>query len=265
MCFPIYIGPLIYLHWVVMIGLIICAFWRRSWRPVCVIILSPFVIGFIWGALSWFGQRPTFITWGLPEAEFYNLDPQTRIYWESLGDLLDGSEPARATPHNLGLTLMCRAFGKPPRTYSSVYPTREEADLLTRSAMETPISVFEKGQIILASGPLDIDERQSLAMLDTCRMIKGGNFSFRKNSVRVVQAGEDVLLIRLTVDADDLAKFLESDHLFLLDRKRLWPFALYVLKEGLGSTRHPYFAFRDDASELIDLSNLPPEFSGPLY
>ncbi len=262
---PIYLGPLIYLHWVVMLGLIIFAFWRRSWRPMFVIILSPFAIGFISGALSWFGQRPCYITWGLPETEFYNLDPHTRTYWESLGDLLDGSEPAKAGPHNLGLNLMCRAFGKPPRTYSGVYPTREEADLLTRSAMETPITVFEKGQIILPSGSLDIDERQSSAMLKTCWISKAGNSSFHKISVRVIQADEDALLIRLTVDAEDRAKFLESDHVFLLDRKRLWPFAIYALKERLGGTRYPYFSHRNGASELLDLSNLPPEFSGPLY
>ncbi len=265
MCILMCLGPLNYLVLIVMAGLLAFAVLSRSWRPMVVLMLSPIVVSFAAGALSWFSLRPAFITYGLPASGFYNLSPETRTYWDTMGCVMDGGEELELGPRNLGLELMLDVFGNPPRTYAGKYPSQDEAEKLTRSVPVTPMEAFKKGLLHVAGRSLSIDERQSSAMLDTCRISKAGNSSFHKISVRSVQAGEDALLIRLTVDAEDHAKFLENDHVFLLDRKRLWPFAIYALKKRLGGTRHPYFAFRDDASELIDLSNLPPQFSGPLY
>jgi hypothetical protein len=233
---------LIYFLLAIMVSLLVAAVFWKSWRPVLVLAFSPLVVSFAFGVFSWFGDRPAYFVYGLPGPSFFNLDKNSRTYLSTLGCVSDGGEKLELLRANLGLSLMCRIFGWPPSTYHGNFPSQEEAETLTNSAPITPFEVFIKGFAIFGDQSLQLNERQTRQMLRGCN--SSANVDTDSTSVRCASVGEDCVLIRI-INHDPI---FETDLIYLIDRAKVWPFAVYVLRGN--AHRFPYFAWADEASEL---------------
>lgn len=236
------LGPLNLLVLPVMGFLTVNAWQSRSWRPAAVLLASPLPVLFISGLLAWFAERPTYHGIGLLRKEAFNLDRDTRTFQSTSGCVVNGGEFLQNLPFNSGLSLMRKAFGPPPQVYHGVYPTLEEGRHLTESGPVLPLEEFTQGKIRTATGRLfDLGEEQARQIIIDC----GGYFPMEPEQpalqVRAVSMGDDCMLLRLTKVPDSDLVFGELDVVYLLDSKRRWPFARYVLA-GDGAHHVPYFA-----------------------
>ncbi len=254
------LGPLSLGVLPIIAALVLMAFRTRSWRPIVVVLLSPIMLSLSLGVLVWFSLRPSYRTFGLPDAAFFNLDPKTRTYHNTWGCLIDEGEMQSMRYHNFALECMCRVFGKPPNTYSGLYPSKEDADKETVNAPTILPEAFLEGALLVDGQHIYIGAKQSRAMLKTTGIPEG---HADKMTVRVREISSDCLLVRLIYQHRLFAE-LNTDAIFLLDRQRKWPFAIYDFVPDSLVTRYPYFVSAHDVSELREYSP-PPPFLGPLY
>lgn len=257
-----HLGPLNYLVLIVMAGLVALALWSQSWRPIIIVMISPIVISFAVGVLSWFSKRPSFITYGLLARDFFNLSPDTRTYWGTMGCVMDGGEVLELGPRNLGLELMLTVFGNPPRTYDGPYPSKEDAEKWTSDSTVIQSKDFLSGVINLGQERVVIHASQAREMLRTLGL---HDYLFDESEggllVRAHESSPECLLIRITCRREP-GVWGSSDCIFLLDQKHMWPFAVYDLQPESYLHGAPYFARKGGLSEL---STPKSDFSGPLY
>ncbi len=222
-------GPLNWLVLPVMAVLVTNAIQSRSWRPLVVFFAAPVPILFLAGALSWFGNQPSYMGFGHPGPNYYNLRPESRTYAASSGCMIDGGELLRQGPHNLGLTLMTQLFGWPPKTYHGSFPTHLQATELTDAAPLVPLELFRTGIIEVDGKKLELGAQQ------TERMGFETHFHFQFWSprddlkpleVRVASSEDDCVIVRLT----NLNEPEPMDQIYLLERRTAWPFARYQIK-----------------------------------
>lgn len=230
------LGPLTLLVPFVCVFLIVNALQSKRSRPLLAVGLSPMVVLFVSGIMSWFSTRPSFQFFGLPTPEAYNLKSETRCYARSSGCLVDGGEMIRQGPHNLGLTLMCAAFGWPPKTYHGFYPSQEQANKLTEDMVAIPLKDFEEGLLRLPAGQIEVGEHQAHRMLLDANTLPGDGTSNGNISVRAQVFEGDCLAIRVTNDNPDMA----TDLFYLFDRTTRRAFARY--QYGSRSSNPPFFA-----------------------
>ncbi len=258
----------LYLGLGLMALLLIWGIWRRSWKPILILMLMPASVGLTFGALDWFSLRPARHCLGYPGREFFNLDAETRTYRSTGGCIIDPGAVLSLLPHNLGLESMCWLFGQPPRTYGGLYPSKEEADHWTHEVPPVPLKTFISGMVPVGQQQVDIHPAQAHEMLRTLAL----NVSFQGDAdeklpvIRAHAASPDCLLIRISCSSRKYFDREPVDAVFLLDRARLWPFAAYDLAPNSSFHAHPYFAYYRDVSELTQKAmQKPPDFSGPLY
>jgi hypothetical protein len=130
--------------------------WR--WRRYA-LLLTPVVIpatAFASGVLGYATGTGEIMGYGLPGAEYFNLDRQTRAPIWNGGCVIFGPEIATLVPNNLALELMGRLFGVMPFAYDGPYPTRDEAlALLDQSG--TPVEAdFEHGRMTFDGAELKL-------------------------------------------------------------------------------------------------------------
>lgn len=253
-------GPWSWLIPVVMAGLLVTFFRTRSWRPIVVLILSPIMLFGTFGVLSWFSLRPAFQGHG--SSGYDNLDLVTRTYRSPLGGTLHEGDVLCFGSYSLALKGMCWLFGKPPRTYAGVYPSKDEAERMTHDAPPVPAKVFMSGIIPVGQQQVNIHAVQARIMLRTL-LLNGGWFDDKDVLlVRAHAPSADCLVIRISCSSQIRSDGEPVDAVFLLDRQRMWPFAIYNLLPDTSLDRHPYFRYKSNVSELAESK---PDFTGLLY
>ncbi|MCH9679877.1 MAG: hypothetical protein K0V04_00460 [Deltaproteobacteria bacterium] len=81
----------------------------------------------------------------------HDLDPELRIYAESSGCVVDGSEPLFNTPYNAVVSWMIRTWGPMPGAYDGPYPDADAAFMwLGAHGQAVAVSDFEAGQVSVA-------------------------------------------------------------------------------------------------------------------
>ena len=210
--------------------------WRSLW-PLTVIVLSPFVVNFAFGAAEWFRDRPQFCYMGLPRPEFFNLDSETRCYKSTRGDLIHGGEWVADEPHNAGLDLMLHIFGRARRSYQGPYPTKSEAVALTESAPGSDPKSFEEGSITANGKKINLgtnfaERLQSDLGASWTFLTADPEHDYRRVNTAVVS--NECLLIRLRFEVPsndrDTFDLGPCDGIMLIDLNTMRPFAQYVLK-----------------------------------
>lgn len=66
----------------------------------------------------------------MPDAEFYNLDSDLRLWNSTSGCIVIGFEPFTQVPNNLAVKLWTRMLGPQSGVYKGIYPTKEQAEEL---------------------------------------------------------------------------------------------------------------------------------------
>jgi len=230
------LGPLNWLVLPVMAVLVTNAIQSRSWRPLVVFFAAPVPILFLVGSLSWIGNQPSYMGFGHPGPNYYNLHPESRTYAASSGCMIDGGELLRQGPHNLGLALMTQLFGWPPKTYHGSFPTKEQAIELTTAAPLVPLDSFRTGIIEVDGKKLELGTEQIERMgLETHFYFWDQRDDLKPLEVRVASSEDDCVIVRLT----NLNEPEPMDQIYFLERRTAWPFARYQIK-GRNSAP-PYF------------------------
>jgi hypothetical protein len=142
----------------------------------------------------------------------------------------------RQGPHNLGLTLMCAAFGWPPKAYHGFYPSQEQADELTEMMLAIPLSDFKEGMLRLPAGEIKVGEYQANRMLRDAFILPGDDTSNSKIRVRAQVFEGDCLAIRVTNDNPDMT----ADFVYLFNRATRRAFARH--QYGRRYSDPPFFA-----------------------
>jgi len=80
----------------------------------------------------------TAVLWGVgyPGRDYWNLDPQYRVYRQTSGCMVHGTEILTHVPNNLAITMLTDVFGPMRGTYHGPYPSREEAGETLRGARD---------------------------------------------------------------------------------------------------------------------------------
>jgi hypothetical protein len=107
------------------------AFRHKVRTGVLLLGLSPLplipALAFLGGATTYVAGSAVLKTYGMPDPEFGNLDPQGRCRRRTSGCVVDGSEVFTQGPNNVAVRLMIRLFGPMSGAYTGPYPTRHEA------------------------------------------------------------------------------------------------------------------------------------------
>jgi hypothetical protein len=101
----------------------------------------------------------TAVLWGAgyPGSEYSNLDPKYRVYRQTSGCFVWGTEILTHVPNNLAITVLTDVFGPMRGTYHGPYPSREEASGVLRGTRD--IVALEA----LQSAPQPAQDCQALA------------------------------------------------------------------------------------------------------
>ena len=88
---------------------------------------------FISGSKDYFQGEAAIETFGMPNGEFYNLDPDLRVWNATSGCVVMGFEPFTQVPNNLAVRLWTALFGTQKGVYKGAYPTKQQAkDLMSK-------------------------------------------------------------------------------------------------------------------------------------
>lgn len=82
------------------------------------------VYHFISGSADYFTGSATFKYVGMPDVEFYNLDPTYRAWNSTSGCIMTGLESFTHKPNNLAIKCWSRLLGFQKNVYAGVYPDR---------------------------------------------------------------------------------------------------------------------------------------------
>ncbi|AXY73733.1 hypothetical protein D3H65_06970 [Paraflavitalea soli] len=189
--FPVLIGLAIWC------GALLYLFIKRTKLKWWLLLVSAWVIvpllSFVAGSSAYFQGKATIETFGLPDEEFYNLDPDLRVWYSTSGCVVMETEPFKQTPNNWAVRFWTRLLGPQNDVYKGGYPTREEVagyigqgKRLHYFQSGDTVSFDEPGQPLLLEvnryNDLDIFRKTSTAVL----------FELNKECLLVQPVGEGV-------------------------------------------------------------------------
>jgi hypothetical protein len=88
---------------------------------------------FISGSKNYFQGKAAIKTVGFPNGEFYNLNPDLRVWNATSGCVVMGFEPFTQVPNNWAVRFWTALLGTQNGVYKGVYPTKQQAkDLMSK-------------------------------------------------------------------------------------------------------------------------------------
>ena len=162
---------------------------RKAWRLLffSAWILVP-LINFMIGTIGYFSGTATVRAVGYPAPEFFNLEPQYRVWRSSSGCMRYGHEPFTHGPRNAAIYLWANLFGYQRDVYQGYYPDeRETQQLLNQQGKRVDVHQTERGIDFLLDGKkyqIRNQDRRAMLLPDSCR------------SGRVVVVGDELLIFK---------------------------------------------------------------------
>jgi hypothetical protein len=136
---------------------------RSVFALLLALLANPLSFFFMRGIADYAGGRPALRGRGLPDAEYANIDPQTRCLRSSGGCVIRGNEWVVIMPHNAALRMVTFLLGPPADTYDGPYPTRFEAAAASKAGVPVSVEEFRSGMIPTDEGrirlnPADVEK-----------------------------------------------------------------------------------------------------------
>lgn len=211
--FPIFfLIPFSLLFW---IAALIYLFFKKSNYKWFLLLASTWTIVPVWSCtvacMQYAQGRAEIKSFGLPDKEFFNLDPEVRTWRQTTGCIVLGFEPFTQLPNNLTVRLLTSFFGFQKNAYKGVYPTKQQAkDLISKA---NPVTVWGQDRVYKCNYKnqlltLRISHFEDLYPLDNCTMAKA------------VVINNECLLLGLQTDTT-------RQMIFLVDKDNEYVFARY--------------------------------------
>ena len=113
------------------VGALVYLFIRRNKFKWYLLLVSSWTLIPIWnfvsGSKDYFQGEAAIETFGMPDGEFYNLDPGLRLWHSTSGCVVMGFEPFTQVPNNLAVRFWTSLFGTQKGVYKGAYPTKQQA------------------------------------------------------------------------------------------------------------------------------------------
>lgn len=126
------------------LGLVIYLFVKQTKLKWYLLLCSSWTViplfSFVSGTKDYFQGKAVIETIGMPNAEFYNLDPDLRLWHSTSGCIVMGFEPFTQVPNNLAVKLWTKLLGTQKGVYKGVYPTKEQAEELIKQGEQMNLS-----------------------------------------------------------------------------------------------------------------------------
>jgi hypothetical protein len=124
------------------IGALLYLFLEKSKFKWYLLLFSSWTLVSLWsfasGTKDYFQGKAAIESFGLPDAEFYNLDPDLRVWNSTSGCIVMGSELFTQAPNNLAVRFWTSLLGTQKGVYTGTYPTKDEAkELMNKSESVT--------------------------------------------------------------------------------------------------------------------------------
>jgi hypothetical protein len=126
------------------IGAFIYLFIKRTNLKWYLLLVSSWtlipILSFVSGSKDYFQGEAAIETIGMPNAEFYNLDPDLRVWNSTSGCVVMGSELFTQVPHNLAVRFWIALLGSQKGVYKGIYPTKEQANEIISKGEQVRLS-----------------------------------------------------------------------------------------------------------------------------
>ncbi|WP_275826133.1 hypothetical protein [Paraflavitalea sp. CAU 1676] len=126
------------------IGALICLFIKKSKLKWYLLLISSWTLIPVWsfvsGTRDYFQGNAAIETFGLPGREFYNLDPDLRVWNSTSGCIVMGFEPFTQIPNNLAVRFWTSLLGIQKGAYTGAYPTKEQAKEMVSNGEQASVS-----------------------------------------------------------------------------------------------------------------------------
>jgi hypothetical protein len=119
------------------IAALVYLFFKRTKLKWYLLLVSSWTLiptwNFISGSKDYFQGQAAIETFGMPDGEFYNLDPDLRVWNATSGCVVMGTEPFIQVPNNLAVRFWTALLGTQKGVYKGAYPTKQQAkDLMSK-------------------------------------------------------------------------------------------------------------------------------------
>ena len=120
--------PFGFLFWM---GGLIYLFIKRTRLKWYLLLASSWTVVPVWsfvsGSKDYFQGKAAIENFGMPDGEFYNLDPDLRVWNSTTGCIVMGFEPFTQVPNNLAIKFWTSLLGTKKGAYKGAYPTKDQA------------------------------------------------------------------------------------------------------------------------------------------
>jgi len=191
--FPFFIFiPFGLLFW---IGALVYLFINRSKLKWYLLLASTWTLvptwNFVSGSKDYFQGKAVIESVGLPDDEFYNLDPDLRAWNSTSGCIFLGFEPFTQVPNNLAVRFWTSLLGPQKGVYHGAYPTKQQAIELMGKSEKVRLSKQTDTFFLVykhQSFPLQSDNYDDLDVLEKTAVVKAIVF---KKQCLLIQAESD--------------------------------------------------------------------------
>jgi hypothetical protein len=162
------------MFWICVFVLLIRNDRRKAWRLLffSAWILVP-LINFMIGTIGYFSGTATIRAVGYPAPEFFNLEPQYRVWRSSSGCIQYGHEPFTHGPRNAAIYLWTNLLGYQRNVYQGYYPDEHKTQqLLSQQSKPVDVHQTEQGMDFLLDGKqyqIRNQDHRAMALPDSCR------------------------------------------------------------------------------------------------
>jgi hypothetical protein len=126
------------------IGALIYLFISHTKLKWYLLLFSTWTIAPIWnfalGSKDYFQGKATIRTFGMPDREFYNLDPDLRAWNSTSGCVVMGVEPFTQAPNNWAVRFWTSLLGTQNGVYKGIYPTKDQAKAMIQQGEQVQLS-----------------------------------------------------------------------------------------------------------------------------
>ncbi|HEY1687211.1 MAG TPA: hypothetical protein VGG19_20795 [Tepidisphaeraceae bacterium] len=148
-------GPIYYL---VAIVLCLLSLWARCYFEAFVSLFGPASLAVLSATVAYFLGTAKFQYMGLPNVEFFNIDPTYRCGRATGGCLGSGNEWLTELPYNLTIMSLVTVFGPERGSYTGPYPTQADDAAALAHGFPVNLNDFSHDHFKVGGASVKLDE-----------------------------------------------------------------------------------------------------------